>query len=217
MSFFDRIDPPDAGTELEAWLERELRRPVHLDPEGKSRLMACVRAEPLRPRPAPVPGHKSGARTRYASPIIGILLAASFVGLISTNALRSITGRGARDAPAVGRAGLADSMATTMAWALQSTFEDTLRLVRFMLVAPTAARVALVGDFNAWNPASTPLTAIGEAEWRGVWAVTVALAQGRHRYAYVVDDTQWRADPAAPHGESRGGRLTSFVDVTMIR
>ena len=67
-------------------------------------------------------------------------------------------------------------------------------LVRFALLAPGAARVALVGDFNRWNPSATPLRAGRDGR---TWEVRVPLTPGRHVYAFVVDGGL-RADPAAP-------------------
>lgn len=79
-----------------------------------------------------------------------------------------------------------------------SALRDTLRIVQFMLTAPAASRVSLAGDFNGWDARSTPLA---RSTRDGRWAVTLALAPGRHRYAYVVDDTQWVRDPAAAPAE----------------
>jgi hypothetical protein len=76
-------------------------------------------------------------------------------------------------------------------------------LVQFGFVAPHAASVALVGDFNNWDPKATPLRA---ASTGGVWSVEVPIQPGRHLYAFVVDGTVWRPDPAAPQatGEDFG-------------
>jgi hypothetical protein len=76
-------------------------------------------------------------------------------------------------------------------------------LVQFGFVAPHASSVALVGDFNNWDPKSTPLHA---AATGGVWSVEVPVQPGRHLYAFVVDGTVWRPDPAAPQasGEDYG-------------
>jgi len=68
-------------------------------------------------------------------------------------------------------------------------------IVQFGFVAPHASSVALVGDFNDWDPKATPLRA---ASTGGVWSVEVPIQPGRHLYAFVVDGTVWRPDPAAP-------------------
>lgn len=70
---------------------------------------------------------------------------------------------------------------------------DGLRPVQFVLVAERAERVALVGDFNDWDPRATPL-----ASKDGIWTVELPLAAGRHTYAFVVDNETWVADPLAP-------------------
>jgi hypothetical protein len=72
---------------------------------------------------------------------------------------------------------------------------DTIKLVQFMLVAPTARTVSVVGDFNDWDPTATPLR---EAAGAGVWTITVPLAAGRHQYVFMVDGNRWTPDPAAP-------------------
>jgi hypothetical protein len=66
---------------------------------------------------------------------------------------------------------------------------------QFVLAAPGASRVALVGDFNAWDTAATPLVRVPSS---GIWTVTVPLAPGRHTYAFMVDGTAWTLDPRAP-------------------
>ena len=80
-----------------------------------------------------------------------------------------------------------------------STSPASLRPVQFMFVAPSANRVALVGEFNDWDPAATPmLRAPG-----GAWHVVLPLNTGRHVYAFVVDGTSWVADPQAPLAPER--------------
>lgn len=67
-------------------------------------------------------------------------------------------------------------------------------VVQFVLVAPDAKSVTLVGDFNDWDAAATPL----HAAPGGAWSIAVRLGPGRHRYAFVLDGARWMADPAAP-------------------
>ena len=65
--------------------------------------------------------------------------------------------------------------------------------LQFVLVAPQAASVALVGDFNDWDPARSPMQTA-----HGIWATALRLAPGRYRYAFLVNGVEWRADPGAP-------------------
>lgn len=79
--------------------------------------------------------------------------------------------------------------------AISSLPGDATRQVEFVLTAPGASQVMLVGDFNGWSPGATPLRA---TERDGIWSVTIPLAPGRHEYAFLVDGKQWLPDPRAP-------------------
>lgn len=69
-------------------------------------------------------------------------------------------------------------------------------VVHFALRLPAGAReVSLVGDFNGWDAAATPMARSGaDAEWRA----QLPLTPGRHVYAFVIDGTRWLVDPMAP-------------------
>ncbi len=65
----------------------------------------------------------------------------------------------------------------------------------FVLVAPDARSVKVVGDFNNWGLNDSALVATNN---QGVWSVTASVPAGVHRYAFVVNGKQWVADPSAP-------------------
>lgn len=90
-----------------------------------------------------------------------------------------------------------------------------LHLVRFELVAPTGARVSLVGGFNGWDREATTLVPAGTADAAGRqrYTVSLALPQGRHEYAFVLDDSTWRSDPAATTYRDEFGTATSVMVV----
>jgi hypothetical protein len=67
--------------------------------------------------------------------------------------------------------------------------------VQFVLVAPEAHSVAVVGDFNDWGLNDGALVATNH---EGVWSVTAPVPAGVHRYAFLVNGKQWVADPSAP-------------------
>jgi hypothetical protein len=72
---------------------------------------------------------------------------------------------------------------------------EPVRVVEFVLVASRAARASVVGDFNDWDPARTPMRRDNPA---GPWTARVALTEGRHVYAFIVDGERWTIDPTAP-------------------
>lgn len=80
---------------------------------------------------------------------------------------------------------------------------------QFVFVAPQAASVSLVGDFNDWDPGRSPMQTA-----QGVWATAVRLAPGRYRYAFLVNGVEWRADPGAPTArDDEFGTPSSVVTV----
>lgn len=68
--------------------------------------------------------------------------------------------------------------------------------VQFVLVAPDAKKVAVVGDFNGWDADHVQYQA--QHRGGGVWSVTAPVPVGHHRYSFVVDDSVWVTDPSAP-------------------
>jgi hypothetical protein len=73
-------------------------------------------------------------------------------------------------------------------------------LVRFVLVAKGARKVAVAGDFNGWNAAETTLE---NSDGRGTFVATVQLPRGAHEYMFLVDG-EWVTDPAAPETRPDG-------------
>lgn len=82
--------------------------------------------------------------------------------------------------------------------------------VQFVIVVPSAASVSLVGDFNDWDASRTPMEL---SRTSGIWSVTVPLAPGRHRYAFLVDGRRWMADPSSPRAQDDFGTPSSVVTV----
>ena len=163
------------------WIASEARRPVLTDPGARDRIMAAVRAEPI---PAPVPAWRRLLQPRvfHMSPASSALLAAGLVGIGVLTGV-AMSNRGGHDV-VERQPGVAVS---------QPPVSDTL--VKFVLVAPQAKNVSLVGDFNEWDLAKTPMMRSGET---GLWTVVLPLSAGRHLYAFVVDGSSWVQDPSAP-------------------
>jgi hypothetical protein len=87
------------------------------------------------------------------------------------------------------------------------------RELQFVLVAPQAATVSLVGDFNDWDAARTPMRPLRSDG--PVWSAVVPLAPGRYHYAFLVNGSRWLADPAAPRASDDGfGTPSSVVTVS---
>jgi predicted carbohydrate-binding protein with CBM48 len=166
-----------------------LREPAGLAPDLTQRVMAEVgRLPPHGAAAGPIRWWRRHWTIRL-SPVRGLGLAAGLAVL-----LLAVYFAGRQGAPAV-----------------QPTAEPAGgRLTQFVLIAPEASTVTLVGDFNDWSMAATPLV---RAEGGGVWSVTVPLVPGRYRYAFVVNGTVWQNDPEAAAAEDEFGRSNSVLTV----
>lgn len=163
-------------------IARELKQPARTSASFDERIMRTVRRLPRHAR--------FGLWSRWTrpgrftmTPLSWGLLAAS---LATIAVLGNTTGR---DVP---RAGAPSARAIFSTQAKK----DAPQSVQFVLVAPDARKVAVVGDFNGWDASHVGYQA--EHRGGGVWAVTAALPVGHHRYSFVVDDSVWVADPIAP-------------------
>jgi 1,4-alpha-glucan branching enzyme len=75
-----------------------------------------------------------------------------------------------------------------------------------------AERVNIVGEFNDWDTAATPMSrSRSDANWK----VTIDLEAGqRHRFRYLVDGKEWLNDwHADDHMENPYGSYDSVVDL----
>ncbi len=83
--------------------------------------------------------------------------------------------------------------------------EGGVQGVRFAVWAPNAQHVAVVGDFNGWNPFSHPM-GHPEGGW-GFWSLFMPGAGHGQTYKYAVTgqdgQTTWKADPYATTSELR--------------
>ena len=58
-------------------------------------------------------------------------------------------------------------------------------------IAAEAKHVALVGEFNGWNEASTPMKKSKE----GIFSVSIDLETGReYQYRYLINGSKWIND-----------------------
>lgn len=75
-------------------------------------------------------------------------------------------------------------------WSLRGAVAE--REVEVALSAPQASTVAVVGDFNNWNPQRTRLV---RASHEGLWLARLSLPPGVYQYSFVIDGTTWVRDP----------------------
>ncbi len=189
------LDPQDPSIE---WIVRGARRPVALSAGVRTRIMDAVRATPLPARPRRGLGWLVAPRPVALSPLASSLLAAGLVGI---GVLTGLVVTHGNRAPAA---------SATVATTPQQAASSATLVHEFVLQAPKAAHVSLVGDFNGWNAEATPMTRAAD----GKWMVKVRLPAGRHVYAFEVDDaggTKFMPDPRALRAPDDGFGPSSVV------
>jgi hypothetical protein len=168
----------------------ELRLPVRLDPAVDERALDQIRAEAVG-WPASPGGHRWGAWIAGAAIAAGLLFAVVLehpAGPSKPADFSSVKAPGASGATA------------------------DARPVYLRLDAPASSQVAVVGDFNDWDPAATPLRPTGD---HGTWVVELRLKPGRYHYTFLVDGRRWERDPReAPAAESDFGAPVSVLTVS---
>jgi 1,4-alpha-glucan branching enzyme len=90
----------------------------------------------------------------------------------------------------------------------------TMDAVRFVVWAPNAKDVHLVGDFNDWNDLGYPMKRFGDS---GIWHVCAIGVQSYDRYKYRITsqsgEVLLKADPYAFHAEERPNTASKFYDL----
>jgi hypothetical protein len=165
----------------------ELRRPVPLDPSVDRRALDQIRAEalPMASRPD----------RRWVTWLAGAAVAAGVLLAVALPDRQQST------------------VAPTPPVALGPPAAGSdARPVRLRLAAPASSRVAVVGDFNDWDPAATPLRPAGDG---GTWIVELRLKPGRYHYTFLIDGRRWARDPSEPRAaESDFGAPVSVLTVS---
>ena len=160
---------PDWGRTTLELIVQELQRPVRVDESFDRRVMVRVRRLYAERRPRGVAGWIGAAVNLTRRPAYATALAAGVVAVVTVGMLRSRP---------------------------QTVADSGPIPVQFVLVAPDAKKVAVVGDFNGWDASHAAYQA--QKRGGGVWSVTAPVPVGHHRYSFVVDDSLWVADPTAP-------------------
>jgi hypothetical protein len=196
---------------LEARIESALRGGVTSTPEARARVMRAVRAAAQPVGKSGAGGDVGGATPGrshpfWRSPAFGLLAAASIAGVIAlvraigvegpipevpgqhvTASRRGTTARAAE--PVIAPAAATNKAGT----ATVAGDRGQVARVQFVLVAPKARAVTVVGDFNDWDTSAAPMAPNG-----GVWSRQLDVPYGRHDYAFVVNGERWVRDPNAP-------------------
>jgi hypothetical protein len=167
----------------------ELRHLPPPDSDAVRRVVAAAAAARLTPADEPVFVASRGRSIRLWS-AIGIAAAAAIVGFVARGQWMPIKLEGTRQQAQNG-------VATTPAPVFARESESNSRPIpqQFVFKDQHARRVAVVGDFNKWNPTGTEMVRSPDG---ATWSVIVPIYPGRHIYGFMVDDSVFTLDPRSP-------------------
>jgi hypothetical protein len=193
------LDDNSADAAFVKRIAEPLQAPETLDDTFEARLLEGLREDVVKPTPD-LRGSRSWwtrKRTVALSPLAGLAIAAGLAAVTVVGTL-SMTGFRSRPAHSVAAA----------------NHGAVVHLVRFVFVDSSARAVALVGDFNGWNPALDDLQPTGS---HGAWSISIPLTPGRHEYAFVVDGKRWAPDQFASSVHDDFGTVTSVIQLASDR
>jgi len=150
------------------------------------------------PSPATMPEPKlfgGGFKLPRLSRVVELSIAVGLAGVIAFGAGYALRGRkdSKRIAAATAKAKNVSPRVVRRTDTVRVARGDSIMIARFVYADPSAKSVALIGDFNKWDPSATPLTRSPS----GIWGRTLRLTAGRHEYAYLVDGKRWVTDRTA--------------------
>jgi hypothetical protein len=195
--------------EIDPFIEEiagELKRPVRFDSSFESRVMSAIDpsivSRDKRRKPAP---WLLRPRTFYVSPLAGMAVAAGLVTIITMSALQS-TPNDEATALASTELVLPDGIVRV------SNATPAMYAAPFTYIDRNAKSVSVVGSFNDWDAAKSPLTQTSDS----VWSTNIMLAPGRYEYQLVVDG-KLIADPTAQRSaKSEFGEANSVMIVGSV-
>lgn len=186
-------------------IARELKSPVHFDARFDQRVMAA-----LEPSVISIGMHRE-RRPWYRRSLsfsvtpLGALAAATLAGVITLGALRLSTGTDTQ---------LAQTPDTALQFqpvaSVRPAPGSSIQSRQFIIIAPEASSVYLVGDFNDWDTGATKMERVSAD---GAWSVTLPLTPGRYEYQFELDGALRITDPSMPQTASAFGSPNSVINV----
>ncbi|HJU75599.1 MAG TPA: isoamylase early set domain-containing protein [Gemmatimonadaceae bacterium] len=175
----------------------ELKRPVRFSENFDARVMSAIRTSHL----SVVRGERAHATSRHRRvlfPALASLAAAALVFVV----MRAPSDEGVNTVGAPG-----DAQITRVADAGERVFLQDVTISVFL---PKATSVAVMGAFNDWDAARSPMV----REKDGTWTITLRLLPGSYEYQFLTDGSTRMTDPTAPATDSEFGEANSVLTVT---
>jgi hypothetical protein len=195
----------------------ELRQLPVVEPDAVQRVVGAAAAARLAPAEDEPMLPRRRARLPGVWMLAGVAAAAAFAGFM----LRDAWSIGANKRAAVTVASTATAVQTPVAAGAPATLRavgdaaaEALPIPQqFVLHNGSAHRVAVVGDFNRWNPQSAVMERSANSD---EWSVTIPILPGRHMYGFMVDDTMFVLNPDPRVARARDADLGVDGSVVIV-
>jgi hypothetical protein len=170
----------------------ELRKLPPADASAIQRVVAAAAAARLTPSDDEAPMLAPyRVRPRRVWSMVGLAAAAAVVGFVVRGAWKPSS----PVASEVVATATASSQAAPIRGVSVNERESMPVLHQFVFNDRRAHRIAVVGDFNRWDPASALMNRSPDGE---MWSVTLPITPGRHMYGFMIDDSLFVLDPRMP-------------------
>ena len=186
----------------------ELRQLPPLDRDAVRRVVDAAAAARLTSADEPVFVERTtrGRSIRVWS-AIGMAAAAAVVGFLA----RGEWGSSAPGTSVTIASGAPNPAVAPLRTAASSESDASPIPQQFVFDDARAHRVAVVGDFNNWNPTSAAMVRSPDS---GLWSAIIPIYPGRHIYGFMIDDSLFTLDPRAP--KARDADLGSEGSVVIV-
>ncbi len=184
-----------SNSEQDPMLRRAIEELRALPPANEDairRVVAAAAAARLAPADEPVVMDRRSGRSVRMWSALGMAAAAAIIGFVARGAWTSRS-------PASIAVDAVPPASVTPQPALRSASSSAAEsgpiLQQFVFNDVGAHRVAVVGDFNKWNPQNAQMTRTPDG---ASWSTIIPIVPGRHIYGFMVDDSVFVLDPRAP-------------------
>lgn len=186
--------PDPSFEQLPVWTVDALREPVMSKVQSREAIMERVRRMPS-PRTLAPPAFRSTWRRRGLLTPVGSAAATALLTLAI--GMRMSTPAPINDSASSSVRVVKDTVVPRgEGTGLRDSLFDTLRIVEFVLRAPGARSAVVVGNFNGWRTAATPMQSVSHELWRA----RVAVPRDVLRFSYIVNGEQLIPAPSLPAG-----------------
>ena len=88
--------------------------------------------------------------------------------------------------------------------------KNNIRPANFLLLAPEAKNVSVIGDFNNWSPNAHPM----KRQPDGGWTAQIPLNHGHHQYVFLVDGVRTLDPRAQGTGRDQNNERVSLIAIS---